>query len=239
MATVLDAITYARQLCQTDSGALSDSLGLAFANDALQDFTRTLIENKIDAAQTIEAYATILPTDNPPGRFAWPTDMYSLKTIEVNFNGSAQSDYLQATAMDVANIQNQSFDWLRLNQSVRTPLFDNRGDTAEIFPTPTSTTTVRIFYFQQPTEFSSTASTISYPLSLDYRCIACKIANLFETSLEKSGLAMNRGKVFATGQAALFDRMYQDRLDKIVQILAPASQQPITPTPLIITGWQF
>lgn len=239
MATIADAITYARQICQTDSNGITDTMGLAFANDGQQDFIRALIDANVDAAQTAEAYKTLLPTDSPPGCFLWPSDMYKLKTIEVNYNGSAQADFIQAMPMDVANIQDKSFDWLRLNQSVRQPVFDNRGDTAEVFPTPTASSTVRIFYYKQPTEFSATSSTISYPLSLDYRCLSCKIANIYQVSLENSGLAMSRGKVFATGQAALFDRMYQERLDKIIAILTPASQQPITPQPLIISGWQF
>ncbi len=32
---------------------------------------------------------------------------------------------------------------------------------------------------------------------------------------------------------------YQRRLGKIITILAPGTQQPIQPTPLQITGWQF
>lgn len=219
----------ARINAQTDSNGISDTNGLAWANDALLDATRIMFERDIDAAQTGEAYATISPSDNPPGRFAWPDDMYALKTVEVNFNGSTQQNYLQAQPMDVANIQGASFDWLRVNQSTTWPLFDNRGDTAELFPTPTVSTIVRIFYFVQPTLFTATTDTIPYPFSLDYHLFSDKIdVNYYES------LGQEKANFAAKAEAK-----YQKRLNDLIQILAPSSQQPTQPIPLQDSGWNY
>lgn len=235
MATVADAIQYSRQLSQTDSGGITDTLGLTFASDAKNNIILAMVQRSIDAAQTAEAYATILPSDNPPGRFAWPTDMLALKTVEVNFNGSSQTNYVQAQPMDVANIQFVSFDYLRANQPTTWPLFDNRGDTAELFPTPTVSTLVRIFYFKQPVDYSATSDTIAYPISIDYRCLGARIAALYALSQGQTGMK-NR---YTVSVMTAFENEYQSRLKNMISILAPTSQQPIQPTPLLISGWQY
>lgn len=229
MATVDSILTYARQIAQTDTGGISDTLGLAFCNDALQNFTRSLIERDIDGAQTQESYTNLTTTN--PNTYAWPSDMFMLKTIEVNMTGGDSQNFLQATGMDVANIQNTSFDWLRVNQSTTDPLFDNRGDTFEIFPVPGAAVTggLRIFYFLQPTEYTLTSDTINYPQSLDYRCLSARVAALYGLSLGDSGQGlMERANL-----------EYEKRLKDIINILAPASQQPIQAQPLRINGWQF
>lgn len=229
MATYANAITYARQKAQTDSNGISDTNGLAWACDAGQDITRIMVERDLDAAQTKEWYATISPSANPPGQFAWPSDMYALKTVEVNFTGSAQNNYLQATPMDVANIQGASFDWLRANQSTQWPLFDNRGNTGEIFPSPAVSTIVRIFGFLQFTEPTLTTDTIPYPLSLDWRVVGDKIVTSYYESLGDA----------KANFAAKSEAKYQKRLNDLIQILAPSSQQPIQPTPLQLDGWNL
>lgn len=229
MAVISAAITYARQKAQTDINGISDANGLAWANDALLDTTRIMFERDLNAAQTKEAFATISPGDDPPGQFAWPSDMYALKTVEINTNGSSQTNYLQAQPVELANIQFVSFDFLRANQPATWPLFDNRGDIGEIFPTPTVATLVRILYFLQPTEYTATTSTIVYPLSLDYRIIGDKIVTSYYESLGEDKAN------FATKAEA----KYQKRLNDLIQILAPASQQPVQPTPLQISGWQY
>jgi len=233
--TVANALTYARQLLQTDSNGLTDTLGLAFANDALENITRTMFERGIDAAQTGEAYTTLLPSDNPPGQFPWPSDMYALKTVEVNWNSSAQTNYLQAQPVDVSNIQFVSFDYLRVNQPTTWPLFDNRGDTGELFPTPTVSTLIRIFYFKLPTEYTATSDSIVYPISLDYRCLAARVAALYALSQNQTGMK-NR---YTVSIMTSYENEYQTRLKDLVNILAPSSQQPTQPTPLQITGWNY
>ena len=81
--SVQAAIVYSRQLAQTDSNGIGSTLGIAFYNDALQAMTRDLINRGIDAAQTQEAYRD-LTTDNP-NTYLWPTDMFALKTLEINW----------------------------------------------------------------------------------------------------------------------------------------------------------
>lgn len=235
MATVTDVLTYARYLAQTDSGGIPDATGLAFANDALQNMTRALMAHSIDAAQTKEAFATVSATDNPPGRFAWPGDMYRLKTVEVNYTDATQANYIQAQAVDIANIQAKSFDDMRLNQPTSQPQFDNRGDTAEVFPTPVGTALVRIFYYVTPTEYTSVASTIAYPQTLDYRCLSARVAELYALSL---GEGASRSR-YAVSLVSAMGQEYQKRLDDIIKILAPSSQQPIQSQPLHVSGWNL
>ena len=64
-------------------------------------------------------------------------------------------------------------------------------------------------------------------VTLDYRCLGARVAALYKTSLDE----------FAS--ADVFNKEYQTRLNDIIRILAPASQQPITAEPLHITGFQF
>lgn len=227
MSTVNDVLTYSRQLAQTDNTGLTDMAGLAFCNDALQNMTRSFFARNIDAAQTQESYTSL--TTNNPNTYLWPNNMYALKTIEVNFSDQQQMNYLQATEVEVANIQANSFDWLRVNQNPSYPLFDNRGDTFEIFPIPTiaNANGIRIFYYLTPTEYTSTSSTIVYPQTLDYRCLAARVAALYAISVADMNM-------FQVASAE-----YDKRLHDLINILAPSSQQPIKPQKLLITGWQY
>lgn len=232
--TVADSITYARQLSQTDSGGITDALGLAFASDAKNNITLEMVKRNLDAAQTKEAFVTLLTTDNPVGQFAWPIDMLALKTVEVDFSNTG-NNYVQAQPMDVANIQNISFSNLRVNQSQQYPLFDNRGDTAEVMPTITSSALVRIFYFLLPADYAATGDTIVYPISIDFRCLGARIASLYALSQGQTGMK-NR---YTISVMTAFENEYQSRLKAMISILAPSSQQPTQPTPLQISGWSY
>lgn len=228
MATIADAITYARQKASTDSSGISDTNGLAWANSGLIDITREYIKRNIDASQIAESSAVSSASDNPPGRFAWPSDMFMLKTISVNYTNTAAIDFIQASKMDVSNIQgNTSVDFIRLNQSTFDPQFTNHGDTGEIFPTPSSSATIKIFYYLTPTEYTSTSSTLNYPISLDYRCLGDKIIESYYQSLEKFDSAIEWGN-----QAI-------KKINDSIVILAPMSQQPIQPQGLQISGFEF
>lgn len=228
MATsILSAITYAQQLAQTDSNGIGSVLGLALANDALQTWTRDMLNRNIDAAQTQETYRDL--GTNSPNTYLWPADMYALKTIEVNWNDQTEQNYLPAEVVDVANIQNQSFSWLRANQSQQHPLFDNRGDWFEIFPTPLvgNAQGIRIFYYLTPTEFTDVGQPILYPQLLDYRTLSCKMASLYYKSQNDIDMA------------AVYEKEYLERINKINTIVAPGTQQPITPQPLAMSGWNY
>lgn|SRR3990167_7360044 len=225
--SVFAAIQYSQQLAQTDSNGIGSVLGLAFYNDALQTMTRDLINRGIDAAQTQESYRDLSTAS--PNTYLWPSDMYALKTLEVNWSDSTEQNYIQAKPVDVANIQHESFSWLRANQAQQEPLFDNRGDQFEIFPTPTAENVqgIRIFYFLTPTEATAVGQAINYPQTLDYRALSAKMAALYYKS-------QNNEKM-----AAIYDTEYLTRIEKIIKILAPSSQQPITPKPLAMTGWTY
>lgn len=227
MTSVLAAIQYSQQLAQTDSNGIGSVFGLSLYSDSLQTFHRDLLTRGIDASQTQEAYRDLTTTS--PNTYLWPSDMYALKTIEVNWQDNTAQNYLQAVTMDVANIQDVSFSWLRSNQSQTQPLFDNRGDQFEIFPTPqvANAQGIRIFYYLTPTEPVDVGQPISYPVTLDYRAISCKMAALYYKSQNDSEMAM------------VYDNEYMQRIEKIIKILAPGTQQPITPQPLAITGWRF
>lgn len=228
MATsVLSAITYAQQLAQTDTNGIGSVLGLALYNDSLQTFHRDLLNRGIDASQTQEAYRDL--TTSSPNTYLWPADMYMLKTMEVNWQDTTEQNYLPATTMDVANIQNVSFSYLRANQNRNQPLFDNRGDQFEIFPTPTTANTggIRMFYYLTPTEATTVEQAVSYPLTLDYRTASCKMASLYYKSQNDVDMAM------------VYEKEYVERVEKIIKILAPGTQQPITPQPLQISGWNY
>lgn len=227
MSTVSDAINYARAMCQTDSNGISDANGLIFASDAKNNIIRALVEHDIDAAQTKEAYLVLSPSDNPIGQFNWPSDMFGLKTVEIDYTASGGQNYLQAQPLDVANIQFVSWDYLRANQPTNMPLFDNRGDKGEVFPSPFASALIRIFYFLQPADYSSISDTISYPISLDYRMLGTRIAALYETSLGDENMALGFNTEFAT------------RLQDVIKILAPSSQQPIQATAILISGWGY
>jgi len=230
MATsVLSAVTYAQQLAQTDANGISSVLGLALYNDALQTMTRDLVNRGIDAAQTQEAYRDIGTDD--PNTYLWPSDMFMLKTIEVDFTGKGGDNYIQASPMDVANIQGRSFSWIRENQPTNAPLFDNRGDSFELLPRNQTGAVIangiRIIYFLTPTEATNVEQAINYPQTLDYRTLSCLMASLYYDTQEEFDAA---GKM---------ESRYQERMNKIINILAPSSQQPISPTPLGLTGWNY
>lgn len=224
---VSDAINYARQISQTDSIGLTDTLGLTFASDAQRTFIRDLTARNIDAAQTQEAYTDMV---SGQGSYAWPSDMYSLKTIELDYTGTGGMNYVQPHQLDISNIQGTlSFSFLRTNQPTLNPLVDNRGDTYEIFPTPVASASqgIRLFYWLNPTDFVSTSDTIAYPATLDYRCLGEKIAALYAKRLQQAQAEAD------------YDTAYAKRRDDIIRILAPGTQQPIQAQTLQITGWEF
>ena len=227
MTSILSAITYTQQLAQTDSNGIGSVLGLSLANDALQEWTRDMLAKNIDAAQTQEAYRDL--STNSPNTYLWPSDMFSLKTIEVNWQDQTEQNYLPAEVVDVANIQNRSFSWLRANQDINSPLFDNRGDQFEIFPTPTAGNAqgIRIFYFLTPTEFTDVGQAILYPQLLDYRTLSCKMASMYYKIQNDTNMAF------------VYEQEYANRIGKINNIVGPGTQQPIQPTPLKMTGWNF
>lgn len=229
MATLATVLTYSRTQAQTDSNGLTDTKGIVFANEALVDFRRKLIAGGVDAAQTQEAYTS---GTAGVGTYAYPDDMFWLKAIELNYTNTNATDYVPAHQVDVSNLSGgNSFSFLRGNASTANPQFDDRGDQFEIFPTPTSQDNVsqliRIFYFLEPTEYSSTSDTISYPESLDYRILGWRIASNYLYSL---------GKV-AEGDA--FNQKYEEKVGQIIKTLSRGIQTPTQATVPVMTGWNY
>ena len=229
MATLANTLTFSRAQVQTDSNGLTDANGIIFANEALVDFRRRLISAGVDASQLQESYrdGTV-----DVGTYLYPTDMFWLKTIELNYANSTAADYKVASQVDVANIPGgQSFGWLRTNAATNNPWFDDRGDWYEIFPTPTSahnlSQLIRIFYYLQPTEYTATSDTIAYPEDLDYRVIGWRIASNYLYSL---------GKI-VEGDA--FNLRYEERVRQLIATLSRGSQQPIQNTGIQLTGFEF
>lgn len=229
MATLSTVLAFSRAQAQTDSNGLTDAKGIIFANEALLDYRRRLIDAGVDASQLQEAYMDFTPGT---GTYLYPTDMFWLKTIELNYANANEQDYVQAQQLDISNTPAQSsFSWLRKNVSKNEPRFDDRGDWFEVFPTPTSadnaTQAIRIFYFLEPTEYTATGDTIAYPESLDYRILGWRIAADYLRSLEKHDSANE------------FEKKYEERIKDIISTLGRGSQQPIQATGLQIDGFQF
>lgn len=229
MALLSDVLSYSRTQAQTDSNGLTNAKGIQFANEALLDFTRRLIAQGVDAAQIQEAYSD---GTAGTGTYLYPTDMFFLKAIECNFTDTTDSNYLVATQMDQSNIPaGRSFSWLRDNQSTLFPLFADNGDWFEIFPTPTSahnlTQLFRIFYFLEPTEYSAVGDTISYPVSLDYRILAWRIASSYLYSL---------GNI---PQGDAFNQKYEERVEQLIKTLSRGVQSPMQATGIVESGWNF
>lgn len=226
MATsILAAIVYAQQLSQTDSNGIPSVLGLAFANDAQNDFIRELSARNINASKLTFSPSSVLLAGTTS--FTWPADMYHLKTVEINYTDTSQQNYIQATNVEISNAQGVSFDKLRVNQTTTQPQFANYGPTWEVFPTPIANANAKFVYFTLPTEYPDVGSPVTYPATLDYRVLGTKIAELY--ALSQSSF----------DEAKSFNEEYNKRVNKIVSMLAPASQQPITAEPLHISGWQF
>ena len=236
MSTQLSSVlTYCEQKTLTSSGTLNNNTnGLSFSNDALLDFRTELIKHGIDGVGLVEAYVPSVSAATPPTAsiFAFPSDMYFLKTIEVNMTDTTQENYIQAQQVDVSNTNNQvSFDWLRVNQPIEAPLFDSRGDTYEIFPSflPSFNLTnpIKIIYFQQPTPYASTSAVLSYPETLDQYILSDKIVSLYYESLNKFD------------EAELWDKKYKARVQKLINTIGRGTQQESPSNGIYDTGWNY
>lgn len=233
MATLAQALAFARSQSQSDSNGLTDANGIVFANEALYDFRRRMLDKNVDALGIQEAYRDAsVPTAGNGSTFLYPTDMFFLKAIEVNYRSTNQTQYQTAQQVDVSNLSGQnSFSWLRTYGDRLTPQFDDRGDWFEVFPTFTGgdnlSQAIRILYFKNPTEFTGVTDTISYPESLDYRILGWRIASNYYYSLNK----------FTEGDA--FNARYEDRVAQLCGTLARGTQQPIQATPIPLNGFEF
>lgn len=229
MPAVSDILSFARTQSKTDSNGLTNTNGLIFVNEALSDFHRRLIARGVDASQLQEAYRDGAVNT---GTYLYPTDMFFLKAIELNYSDTNPQNYKRASQIDVANLQeNMSFGWWRNNASKDSPQFDDRGDWYEIFPTPKTSDNVsqliRIFYFIKPTDYSSVSDTLAYPVTLDYRILGWRVAASYLYSLAR----INEGDAF--------NAKYESRIEELITTLSKGTQQPTQARRLGIDGWEF
>ena len=229
MPSVTDILSFSRTQAKTDSNGLTNATGIIFVNEGQSDFHRRLIARGVDASQLQEAYRDGVAST---GTYLYPTDMFFLKAIELNYTDTNAQNYKRASQVDVSNLQsNQSFGWLRNNASKEEPMFDDRGDWYEIFPTPVSTDNIsqliRIFYFLRPTDYTAVGNTVTYPASLDYRILGWRVAANYLYSL---------GKI-KEGDA--FNLKYEKRVDELISTLSRGTQLPTQARRLAITGYEF
>lgn len=229
MAAVSDILSFARAQAKTDSNGLTNANGLIFANEAQADFHRELIDKGIDASQLQEAYRDgAIDT----GTYLYPTDMFFLKSIELNYDNTNAQDYRRASQVDVSNLEgNVSVGWMRKHANKDRPYFDDRGDWFEIFPTPTGSDNVsqliRLFYFINPSDYTAVSDTLTYPVSIDYRTLGWRVAASYMYSL---------GRV-PEGDA--FTLKYERRVADLVATLGRGSQQPIQARRLALDGFEY
>ena len=228
-------LAFARTAAQTDSDGLTDTNGVVFANEALVDFHRRLVQRGVDASQLVEA--SVLGVANQ-GVYPYPTKPASIlmmKAIEINYSDTTPANYLTADQIDVSNIPGKlSFSYLRNNQPTQRPLFDDRGDKFEVFPTPTSahnlTALVNLFYFAKPSVFASASSTVQYPESLDAGILGWRTAANYLYSLKGVDNLVTGDKLNAK---------YEERVKQYIDTLGRGSQQPQTTTTITETGFEF
>lgn len=223
MTTTGQLLTYVETKTQAPVGGINNStVGIPMLNEAMLDLRSELIRKNINASQTQEAYiASVTPPTYPnPSTFAYPSNMYILKTIEVNMTDTTQENYVVAQQVAVANLpKNTSFDWIRVNQDPTQPCFEDRGDTFEVFPTFTSSMNlvnpIKIIYFLQPSPYVTTSDTLQYPDLLDVYILAERVAAIYYQSLNK----FNESEYWMGKSNA--------RLAKLGGSLEQGSQQPL------------
>ncbi len=229
--TLATVLAFARAQALTDSNGLTDANGIIFANEALNDFHRKLVNRDVDASQIQEAYRDATANQ---GTYLYPTDMLFLKAIELNYTDTNANNYQVATQVDISNLEGPSaFSWLRGNASAATPKFDDHGDWYEIFPTPTSANNlsqlIRIFYYLAPTLYVTTSDTVAYPESIDAGILGWRIAANYLYSLGTERMK--------DGDA--FNKKYEERVTEYVSTLARGVQSPLQARPIPLTGFEF
>lgn len=211
-----DVLSFARTQAQTDSNGLTNTTGIILANEALSDLHRRLVQAGVDASQTQEAYTTgTAPAAGNGSTFLYPTDMLFLKAIEIDYSGVGGQNYRTASQVDVSNLPNGSFSYLRQYADTQSPQFDDRGDQYEIFPAITGTALIRIFYFLKPTPYAAVGDTVSYPENMDVAILGWRIAAMFYYSLNKMA------------EGDMFNLKYDERVKQYISTLSRGVQQPL------------
>lgn len=231
MATLSQSIALGRRWAGANSSSLVDAAAIDFANEALLEYRRELIKGGVKAGQTQESYMTPLAgvaqynyNTNPQQWLLW--------AIEVNYNNTSQNNYVPAKKASAANTPAQtSFDWLRVNQSIMIPLYDDSGQFFEVFPTAQANFNLvnafRMIFIVQPTPYATTGDTLAWPEALDYSILSARIA------------ANQLRAIFKFAEADKFDALFMNKIKGQVGLLAQGGQQPTTPQSIPWTGAEF
>lgn len=192
--TVQDVIDYANTKIQGNAN-ISNADGLKFFNDANLNYHWDLIHREVDASEIQEAYRSVtVPPAGQGSTFLYPDDMFALKKITVNYTDQTEQNFVACTDIKVSNTEeNTSFEFLRQNQATDAPLFEDRGDWFELFPTFTSgnnlTNALRIFYFLSPAPYTSTSQALVYPENIDPVIHALRMVELYYDSIQQDDRA--------------------------------------------------
>ncbi|MDE2439137.1 MAG: hypothetical protein KGN01_07160 [Patescibacteria group bacterium] len=232
---VSNVLSNARTFANTDSNGISDATGIAYMNDALLELQLKMIKQKEDLflqESRRDILAAEITGGSSPGRFLFPNDMWFLKTIEANLQDTTNSSlYITCSPIDIANTPNDaSFDWLRSNQNINSPIVAIHGDWFELFPTPTQTMAsgVKINYYLQPTQYVLTTDYVVYPFNINIDMIAYKVSAMYARSHKDFDLAKE------------FEQKSDDNFENFMYMLSgQQSQQPLRSKPLALTGYEF
>lgn len=231
MATLATPIQFARSIVGSNSSSLDDTRAIIWATDGLLEYRRTLIQMGAAVGQTQESYMTPL-AGVAQYNYNTSPQQWMLKAIEVNYNSTNQQDYKPAGKADTSNTpQTLSFDWLRVNQSIQVPLYNDSGSFFEVFPTPQSnmnlTNAFKMIFYVQPTPYATTGDTLAFPEQTDPNVLGYWIAAAFLRSLSRFDAADRleaKGMKKAREQAALWGMQ---------------GQQPTTPSSIPWSGGNF
>lgn len=239
MATLSTAISTARTFAKTDSNRLPDADAITFANSALLQMFKELVnarESLFLQDSTRDVTSTELDTGSEPGRFLLPTDCYLIKNLWINLQDPTNQDlWFQAEQYDVSNLQSDStWEWYKKNQPLNQPLYSYRGDWFEIAPTPLAANitapplsdALRLTYFILPTQFAATTDTVSYPYSIDTTTLAHGIAAYY-LKTEQNELAPVEEQEFMKG------------ISQLIHGIGKGSQVPTKTRDLPLTGYEF
>ena len=236
-ALVGSVTSVVRNLAGENSGTLTDTLVIDFANAASMKMRKMMIENGIDAAHV--AIGSITLTDGV-GIYSYPDDMFYVpKYIEVNWWDTSDSGkWKQAGSVaEVALPPDTTISYLRDNQDSNQPLIDYRGDTFEIFPTPqasfwggvagsTYPNAINIFYYTQPTLYKSVSDSLSFPESLDYFSFARLIKAYWDVKM---------GKL----PEQEIDGIFQLEVGKFIKMIKVQVGNPQRARGIRTTGWEY
>lgn len=224
---VASILAFSRAQVQTNSTGLTDANGIIYANEANADFHRRLVEHNVDASQLSEAsIVTGLGVNSYPSN----PSILALKAIEVNYVDQSNSNYKVAEQIDVSNLPaGVSFSYLRSNASTRNPLFDDRGNSFELFPTPTASITTRIFYYAQPSIYTATTDNVNYPENIDPTILGWRVSANYLYSLGTARIP--DGDKFMVN--------YENRVKQYIGTLSRGVQTPQKTVPIQDSGWEY